>query len=79
MHRLQRELRFEVQLLAAQRELSDGLEQQDQLLKIVAGLSELDTLLAEINDLAEMKGVTITRAVPGEFGISARTSACRWS
>ena len=29
----------------------------------MAGLSELDTLLAEINDLAEMKGVTITRAV----------------
>ena len=68
LHRLQRELPLlEVQLLSAHRELSDGLEQQDQLLKIVAGLSELDTLLAEINDLAEMKGVTITRAVPGEI------------
>ena len=57
---------LEAQLLAANRELSERREQQDQLLQLVAGVSELDTLLAELNDLAEQKGVIITRAEPGD-------------
>ena len=56
---------LEAQLLAANRELSERREQQDQLLQLVAGVSELDTLLAELNDLAEERGVIITRAEPG--------------
>lgn len=58
---------LEAQLIAANRELSERREQQDQLLQLVAGVSELDTLLAELNDLAEQRGVIITRAEPGEI------------
>lgn len=41
-------------------------EQQLNLLKLVAGVTELDTLLAELNALADQTGVTVTRANPGE-------------
>ena len=67
LRRLREELPLlEEQLLAANRQLTERREQQDQLLQLVAGVSELDTLLAELNDLAEQKGVIITRAEPGD-------------
>ena len=58
---------LEAQLLAVNRELLELREQQAQLLQLVAGVSELDTLLAQLNDLAEEKGVIITRAEPGDI------------
>ena len=58
---------LEARLLAVNRDLSERREQQDQLLQLVAGVSELDTLLAELNDLAEQRGVIITRAEPGDI------------
>ena len=68
LRRLREELPLlEAQLLVANGELTDRREQQDQLLQLVAGVSELDTLLAELNDLAEQMGVIITRAEPGEI------------
>ena len=68
LRRLREELPvLEAQLLAANRQLTERREQQDQLLQLVAGVSELDTLLAELNDLAEEMGVIIARAEPGEI------------
>tara|TARA_Y100001933_G_scaffold239726_1_gene264636 strand:+ start:2577 stop:3278 length:702 start_codon:yes stop_codon:yes gene_type:complete len=58
---------LEARLLAVNGELSERREQQDQLLQLVAGVSELDTLLAELNDLAEQRGVIITRAESGDI------------
>ena len=58
---------LEARLLAVNRDLLERREQQDQLLQLVAGVSELDTLLAELNDLAEQRGVIITRAEPGDI------------
>jgi Tfp pilus assembly protein PilO len=66
-----RRLRDGVPLLRQQLEaelarLEERRQQQDSLLQLVAGTGELDTFLAELNDLADRIGVTITRAEPGE-------------
>lgn len=66
-----RQLRDAVPLLRQQLEvelarLEERRQQQESLLQLVAGTRELDTFLAELNDLADRIGVTITRAEPGE-------------
>lgn len=66
-----RRLRDNVPLLRQQLEaelarLEERQLQQESLLQLVAGTGELDTFLAELNDLADRIGVTITRAEPGE-------------
>lgn len=55
------------QLNASNLQLKQRREQQRDLLNLVAGVSELDTFLAELNDLADQIGVNITRAEPGEI------------
>ena len=67
-----RVLRDELPLLKAQLEASElqltqRRAQQRDLLNLVAGVNELDTFLAELNDLADQIGVTITRAEPGDI------------
>ena len=54
------------QLEAAKLQLQQRLSQQRDLLNLVSGVSELDTFLAELSELADQLGVTITRAEPGE-------------
>lgn len=54
------------QLEVAKNQLERGLSQQRDLLDLVAGVNELDTFLAELNELADQIGVTITRAQPGD-------------
>ena len=57
---------LKAQLLSSSRQLEQRRQQQTSLLQLVAGVAELDTLLAELNDLADRVGVTLTKAVPGE-------------
>ncbi len=64
--RLKEELpSLQVQLSASQRELTQRREQQQSLLSLVAGVSELDTFLAELNDLAIQTDVRLTRKDAG--------------
>ena len=58
---------LKAQLEASELQLTQRRAQQRELLNLVAGVSELDTFLAELNDLADQIGVTITRAEPGEI------------
>ena len=60
---------LKAQLLSSSRQLGQRRQQQTSLLQLVAGVTELDTLLAELNDLADRVGVTLTKAVPGEVQI----------
>ena len=60
---------LKAQLLSSSRQLEQRRQQQTSLLQLVAGVAELDTLLAELNDLADRVGVTLTKAVPGEVQI----------
>ena len=55
------------QLNASNLQLKQRRAQQRDLLNLVAGVSELDTFLAELNDLADQIGVQITRAEPGDI------------
>ena len=55
------------QLNASNLQLKQRRAQQRDLLNLVAGVSELDTFLAELNDLADQIGVQITTAQPGDI------------
>jgi len=55
------------QFNASNLQLKQRRAQQRDLLNLVAGVSELDTFLAELNDLADQIGVQITRAEPGDI------------
>lgn len=55
------------QLNASNLQLKQRRAQQRDLLNLVAGVSELDTFLAELNDLADQIGVQIKRAEPGDI------------
>lgn len=57
---------LKAQLLSASRQLEQRRQQQTSLLQLVAGVVELDTFLAELNNLSDRMGVTLTKAVPGE-------------
>ena len=60
---------LKAQLLSSRRQLEQRRQQQTSLLQLVAGVAEIDTLLAELNNLADRVGVTLTKAVPGEVQI----------
>ena len=53
------------QLAALKREQDERDQQLDRLLDLVAGTSELQTLLAELNDLGRLHNVAITTTKPG--------------
>ena len=53
------------QLAALKREHEQRDQQLDRLLDLVAGTSELQTLLAELNDLSRLHNVAITTTKPG--------------
>ena len=57
---------LQAQLLAAGKQLEQRRQQQTSLLQLVAGVTELDTFLAELNEIADRIGVTLTKAKPGE-------------
>ena len=57
---------LKAQLLSSSRQLGQRRQQQTSLLQLVAGVVELDTFLAELNNLSDRMGVTLTKAVPGE-------------
>lgn len=59
-----RQLRRQLSELSARQLLRE--QQLDRLLALVAGTSELNTFLAELNDLAYSNGVVITTTEPGE-------------
>ena len=54
------------QLTALKREQEDRDQQLDRLLDLVAGTSELQTLLAELNDMGRLHNVAISNTKPGE-------------
>ena len=54
------------QLAALKREQEDRDQQLDRLLDLVAGTSELQTLLAELNDMGRLHNVAINSTKPGE-------------
>ena len=54
------------QLAALKREQEDRDKQLDRLLDLVAGTSELQTLLAELNDMGRLHNVAINSTKPGE-------------
>ena len=54
------------QLTALKREQEDRDQQLDRLLDLVAGTSELQTLLAELNDMGRLHNVAINSTKPGE-------------
>ena len=54
------------QLAALKRKQADRDQQLDRLLELVAGTSELQTLLAQLNDMAYLHNVKITTTMPGE-------------
>ena len=58
------QLRQQLAELSARQRLRE--QQLDRLLALVAGTSELNTFLAELNDLAYANGVVITTTEPGE-------------
>ena len=58
------QLRQQLAELSAQQRLRE--QQLDRLLSLVAGTSELNTFLAELNDLAYATGVVITTTEPGD-------------
>lgn len=53
------------QLAALKRKQSEREQQLDRLLDLVAGTSELQTFLAELNDIARLYNVEITTTKPG--------------
>ena len=57
---------LKAQLLSSISQLQKHRQQQTSLLQLVAGVAELDTFLAKLNDLADRSGVILTKAVPGE-------------
>ena len=54
------------QLAALKREQDERDQQLDRLLDLVAGTSELQTLLAELNDMGRLHNVAINSTKPGE-------------
>ncbi len=58
------QLRQKLAELSARQRLRE--QQLDRLLALVAGTSELNTFLAELNDLAYANGVVITTTEPGD-------------
>ena len=58
------QLRQQLAELSARQRLRE--QQLDRLLALVAGTSELNTFLSELNDLAYATGVVITTAEPGD-------------
>ena len=58
------QLRQQLAELSARQRLRE--QQLDRLLALVAGTSELNTFLAELNDLAYATGVVITTTEPGD-------------
>ena len=54
------------QLAALKREQEERDQQLDRLLDLVAGTSELQTLLAELNDMGRLHNVAINSTKPGE-------------
>lgn len=58
------QLRQQLVELSARQRLRE--QQLDRLLALVAGTSELNTFLAELNDLATANGVVITTTEPGD-------------
>jgi type IV pilus assembly protein PilO len=58
------QLRQQLAELSARQRLRE--QQLDRLLALVAGTSELNTFLAELNDLAYSTGVVITTTEPGD-------------
>ena len=58
------QLRQQLAELSARQRLRE--QQLDRLLALVAGTSELNTFLAELNDLAYANGVVITTTEPGD-------------
>ena len=54
------------QLAALKRKQANRDQQLDRLLELVAGTSELQTLLAQLNDMADLHNVEITTTMPGE-------------
>ena len=58
------QLRQQLAELSAQQRLRE--QQLDRLLALVAGTSQLNTFLAELNDLAYATGVVITTTEPGD-------------
>ena len=58
---------LEQQLASLKREQEQRDQQLDRLLELVAGTSELQTLLAELNDMGRSHNVTITTTKPGEI------------
>ena len=58
-------LRAELDKLLAEQKARQN--QQDQLLGLIAGTSELSTFLAELNQLALAESVTITATAPGDI------------
>ena len=70
LRRLRDELPLlQAQLLASRRQLDQRRQQQQALLELVAGVNELDTFLAELNNLADQMGVTLIMAEPGEIQV----------
>ena len=53
------------QLAALKRKQAEREQQLDRLLALVAGTSELQTFLAELNDMARLHNVEITTTKPG--------------
>lgn len=53
------------QLAALKREQEERDQQLDRLLNLVAGTSELQTFLAELNDMSRLHNVVITTTKPG--------------
>ena len=53
------------QLAALKREQEERNQQLDRLLDLVAGTSELQTFLAELNDMGRLHNVVITTTKPG--------------
>ena len=54
------------QLSALKRKQVHRDQQLDRVLELVAGTSELQTLLAQLNDMADLHNVEITTTMPGE-------------
>ena len=57
-------MRQQLALLSARQRLRE--QQLDRLLALVAGTSELNTFLSELEDLATANGVVITTTEPGD-------------
>jgi hypothetical protein len=67
------QMRKQLVELSARQRLRE--QQLDRLLALVAGTSELNTLLAELNDLAYANGVVITTTEPGDVQRSIAQSS----